>query len=218
MRKYYLIFYIAFFMCEISAQEKFDCHNINRRIVLSKYYSLKHLGADYITPTGAEVVPMLLTEIFDDGDVRQVCIDAAYKNYQIGNENQYRWYKEYIQNISEDDFYRNYDYLMIFQELIFTLERTTNYKRQRKRSSYSYNSSNSSNVYYAGIYRVLANKNNFVYFYRTPNLNDRKNAYFTSSELVEVKAVQNGFGYVEFVNNRNQKSTGWIRLSEMKKQ
>jgi len=66
-------------------------------------------------------------------------------------------------------------------------------------------------------YKVIASNNNPVYFYRTPNLNDRKKAKFTTSEFVNVSTIENGFAYIEFYNTSNQKSTGWIRLSDMQK-
>lgn len=114
-------------------QTKFDCNSISNSDVLNRYYSLKHLGADYKFPTGEEVIPVMLTKVFNDNaTVRQLCIDAWYRSdRRIGQNNLYSWYKNNVKNISESDFNRNYDYLMIYQEIISTLERNTNYKRRR---------------------------------------------------------------------------------------
>lgn len=66
-----------------------------------------------------------------------------------------------------------------------------------------------------GYYFVNASANNPVYFYSLPNKNKRKNSRFTSYEKVHVSDISNEFGFVEFVNTENDKSKGWILLSEM---
>jgi hypothetical protein len=66
-----------------------------------------------------------------------------------------------------------------------------------------------------GYYYVNASNDKLVYFYRTPNENDRKNAYFNSKDRVYVISTENGFGYVEFENSRGQKSKGWIKFTDL---
>lgn len=113
-------------------QMKFDCYNISRTQVLNKYYDLKHFGIDYKFPKGGEVIPVMLEKVFNDAEVGQLCINAAYRsNKIIGINNLYPWYKQNVKNISENDFNRNYDYLMIYEEIILSLEKTINYKRRR---------------------------------------------------------------------------------------
>lgn len=64
-------------------------------------------------------------------------------------------------------------------------------------------------------YFVDASPNYPVYFYSTPNKNDRKNSKFTSFEKVYVTEKTDDFGFVEFTNSNNQTSKGWVLLSKM---
>jgi hypothetical protein len=64
-------------------------------------------------------------------------------------------------------------------------------------------------------YFVNASNDEFIYFYETPNLNDRKNSYFNTKEKVFVGTLENGFGYVEFTNSEGESSKGWIRLNDL---
>ena len=66
-----------------------------------------------------------------------------------------------------------------------------------------------------GTYIVNANNNNLVHFHTEPDIHTERNAYFNSRDTVYVSEIQNNFGYVEFENDRHQKSKGWIRLEEM---
>lgn len=74
----------------------------------------------------------------------------------------------------------------------------------------NYQSESSGSYYY-----VDASPNYPVYFYSTPNKNDRKNSKFTSFEKVYVTEKTEDFGFVEFTNSNNQTSKGWILLSKM---
>lgn len=67
-----------------------------------------------------------------------------------------------------------------------------------------------------GKYIINADENNLVHFHTEPDINTERNAYFNSRDTVYVSEIQNNFGYVEYVNNRNQKSKGWIKLENMK--
>lgn len=69
--------------------------------------------------------------------------------------------------------------------------------------------------YESDYYYVNASKYNYVYFHNTPDVKTRRNAHFDSRELVFVQKIQNGFGYVEFTNDRGQTSKGWIRISDL---
>lgn len=67
----------------------------------------------------------------------------------------------------------------------------------------------------SGNYIVNANENHLVYFYETPDLSTKKKAYFSTEDKVYISEFKNGFGFVEFVNSRGQKSVGWLQLSEI---
>jgi hypothetical protein len=54
-----------------------------------------------------------------------------------------------------------------------------------------------------------------IYFYNYPILSSEKNTYFESKEKVHVSKIENGFGYVEFVNNSDQKITGWVEMKDL---
>ena len=64
-------------------------------------------------------------------------------------------------------------------------------------------------------YFVDASPNYPVYFYNSPNKLDRKSARFTTFEKVFVSKTSGDFGFVEFTNSANKKSTGWVLLSQM---
>lgn len=64
-------------------------------------------------------------------------------------------------------------------------------------------------------YLVNATDDNKVYFYETPHLTEKKAAYFNSRTVVYVQQIEFGFGYVEFTNDRGQKSKGWLWLQEL---
>ena len=67
----------------------------------------------------------------------------------------------------------------------------------------------------AGYYFINATNDNLVYFYTSPNEIDKKQSYFNSREQVYVSSIENGFGYIEFTNNKGQTSKGWIRLQDL---
>ncbi len=64
-------------------------------------------------------------------------------------------------------------------------------------------------------YIVFGSADNKVYFHNSPDPSTIRNAYFSSKEYVFVQEVKDGFGYVEFVNKREQYSAGWIKMSEL---
>jgi hypothetical protein len=75
--------------------------------------------------------------------------------------------------------------------------------------------STTSDILIPGYYYVNANDEYYVYFYASPNLNDRKQSYFNSKDQVYISAIENGFGYLEFTNSRGQTSKGWILLTDL---
>ena len=66
-----------------------------------------------------------------------------------------------------------------------------------------------------GTYIINADNNNLVHFHTEPDINTERNAYFNSRDTVYVSQIVNNFGYVEFENDRHQKSKGWIKLEDM---
>ncbi|EKT4550785.1 SHOCT domain-containing protein [Flavobacterium psychrophilum] len=66
-----------------------------------------------------------------------------------------------------------------------------------------------------GTYIINADENNLVHFHTEPDINTERNAYFNSRDTVYVSEIQNNFGYIEYENDRNQKSKGWIKLENM---
>jgi len=96
---------------------------------------------------------------------------------------------------------------------LIDLSKEANVLNNEKENDQASNVFNEINI--IGQYYVKATNDNLVYFYRTPNVNDRKNAYFNSNDLVNVTSIENGFGYVEFTNSRGQTSKGWIRLIDL---
>ncbi len=66
-----------------------------------------------------------------------------------------------------------------------------------------------------GTYIVIADENNLVHFHTEPDISTERNAYFSITDTVYVSEIQNNFGYIEYVNDKNQKSKGWIKLENM---
>ncbi|EMY3554921.1 SHOCT domain-containing protein [Flavobacterium psychrophilum] len=66
-----------------------------------------------------------------------------------------------------------------------------------------------------GTYIINADEKNLVHFHTEPDINTERNAYFNSRDTVYVSEIQNNFGYIEYENDRNQKSKGWIKLENM---
>lgn len=210
------IIVFAFVFINVFFNAQFSDCNISTNELKYNYYQLKNLGIDYKFPKGQEVVPNIVDIIGANG-LKQLCIDAAYLNNQVGTENQFIYYKNNIKNISRESFFENYQYLMLFDEIVKSVEKTTSFRRPVK-NEYSKESntySNSKNFYSGREYRVNANKNHKVYFYSRPDLNFRKKSNFTTSEYVFIKALDNGFADVDFTNSRGQKSSGWIKTSDL---
>ena len=60
---------------------------------------------------------------------------------------------------------------------------------------------------------VIVNK---TYFHSQPDPSTQQKAYLVSGDTGSLTNVRNGFGYIEFYNSNNGKSTnGWIRLTDL---
>lgn len=82
--------------------------------------------------------------------------------------------------------------------------------------SFANNTSSDNGGHFVGDYFfVNASDYNKVYFHNSPDPSTRRNAYFSTYEEVYVSEVRNGFGYVEFTNDRGQTSKGWVRMSDL---
>lgn len=66
-----------------------------------------------------------------------------------------------------------------------------------------------------GTYIINSDNNNLVHFFTEPDIETKRESYFSTSDTVYVSEIQNGFGYIEHENDRNQKSKGWIKLEDM---
>lgn len=63
-----------------------------------------------------------------------------------------------------------------------------------------------------GQYIVSSSK---AYFNDTPDGTDRRSAYLVNGDIVNVQSVKNGFGYVQFTNEKGITSIGWIKMTEL---
>ncbi|SHG53884.1 hypothetical protein SAMN05444372_10713 [Flavobacterium micromati] len=66
-----------------------------------------------------------------------------------------------------------------------------------------------------GNYIVQADNSTLVHFFEEPEINTEKKAYFSTNDTVYVTQIENGFGYVRFLNSKGQKSIGWLPLEKM---
>lgn len=107
----------------VFSQEKFDCNNLSKTDYLNKYRELRSYGLDKITlKDGTEVLPLVITKVYDENSLRQVCINAAYDDHKFGTENSYILYRNNIYNLSRETFMKNSDYFQIFLEMIANLK------------------------------------------------------------------------------------------------
>ena len=105
------------------SQEKFDCNNLSKTDYLNKYRELKGYGLDKITlKDGREILPLVISQVYDENSLRQVCINAAYADHRYGTEAHYEMYRKNIYNISRETFLKNSDYFQIFLEMITNLK------------------------------------------------------------------------------------------------
>ncbi|AZA80828.1 hypothetical protein C1637_11545 [Chryseobacterium lactis] len=122
---------LLFMGITVFSQEKFDCNNLSKTDYLNKYYQLRNYGLNYKFKDGTEVIPVLISKIFDENNLRQICIDTAYQDHKFGTENSYKLFRDNIQNISREVFMNDYDYFQIFLKMITHLESNSNYIRTR---------------------------------------------------------------------------------------
>lgn len=122
---------VLFTSITVFSQEKFDCNNLSKTDYLNKYYQLRDYGLKYKFKNGTEVIPVLISKIFDENSLRQICIDTAYQDHKFGTKISYKLYSDNIQNISREVFMNDYDYFQIFLKMIAHLESNSNYIRMR---------------------------------------------------------------------------------------
>ncbi len=114
---------LLFTSITIFSQEKFDCNNLSKTDYLNKYRELRSYGLDKITlKDGREVLPLVISQVYNENSLRQVCINAAYADHKFGTESHYQMYRQNIYNISRETFMKNSDYLEIFLEMITQLK------------------------------------------------------------------------------------------------
>ncbi|HCM33814.1 hypothetical protein [Chryseobacterium sp.] len=114
---------LLFTSITVFSQEKFDCNNLSKTDYLNNYRELRSYGLDKITlKDGREVLPLVISQVYDENSLRQVCINAAYADHKYGTESHYEMYRQNIYNISRETFMKNSDYLEIFLEMITQLK------------------------------------------------------------------------------------------------
>lgn len=114
---------LLFTSITVFSQEKFDCNNLSKTDYLNKYQELKSYGLDKITlKDSREVLPLVISKVYNENSLRQVCINAAYADHKYGTESYYEMYRQNIYNISRETFMKNSDYFEIFLEMITQLK------------------------------------------------------------------------------------------------
>lgn len=114
---------LLFTSITVFSQEKFDCNNLSKTDYLNKYRELRSYGLEKITlKDGREVLPLVISQFYNENSLRQVCINAAYADHKYGTEAHYEMYRKNIYNISRETFMRNSDYFQIFLEMITLLK------------------------------------------------------------------------------------------------
>ncbi len=120
------------------------------------------------------------------------------------NKNYYDYHEEIYE---EESFISKYRLFIILATICLLIFGYYYYKKNK-----TINSNSQSTI---GTYIINSDNNNLVHFYTKPNIETQRKSYFSTRDTVYVSEIQNGFGYIEFKNDRNQKSKGWIRLNDM---
>lgn len=68
-----------------------------------------------------------------------------------------------------------------------------------------------------GYYTVISSSIDTVYFHNNPDERFKRKGYLTGNESVFVQEIVNGFGYIDYTNDRGLKSKGWIKMSSLLK-
>ena len=55
-----------------------------------------------------------------------------------------------------------------------------------------------------------------VFFYDAPDENAINKKYLVEGDVCLIQKTQNGFGYTTFTNERGIKTTGWLKMNELK--
>lgn len=203
-------------------QFQFKLHNIRTDQI---YKEIKKCGciADLNSIEQSKIIDLIPEDIVN-GDFRILGVSPVI-NYtaQITDEG-----KVYVtvNNLEELQLHKKNVFAKVAYDLVKKmkdLEYTNNYKNSEyvsenysdNYSDVSTNNLGSNDDLSGGYYFVDASPNYPVYFYKTPNKSDRKKARFTTFEKIYVSKISGDFGYVEFTNSENKKSSGWILLSQM---
>jgi clan AA aspartic protease (TIGR02281 family) len=56
-----------------------------------------------------------------------------------------------------------------------------------------------------------------TYFYDLPDSNTKRTSYLINGDIVYIEKAKNGFGYIVFINNYGQTTSGWIKLYDLDK-
>ncbi|MEJ7626158.1 MAG: hypothetical protein WKF35_04805 [Ferruginibacter sp.] len=64
----------------------------------------------------------------------------------------------------------------------------------------------------SNIFNVTTSK---AYFYTQPDINYQKRAYLVYGESFQSSTTQNGFIFVDFINQNGKRTTGWIKLTDV---
>jgi hypothetical protein len=54
-----------------------------------------------------------------------------------------------------------------------------------------------------------------TYFHNEPYEETIRKAFLVEGDEIDVLEIRNGFGYVEFINIKEQKTIGWIKMSDL---
>jgi len=77
------------------------------------------------------------------------------------------------------------------------------------------NETTNEDIYEPGYYITNGNESHKVYFYNSPNSFSRRKAYINTQEDVLVQKIINGYGFIDFTNDKGQKSIGWLNMQDL---
>ena len=61
------------------------------------------------------------------------------------------------------------------------------------------------------VYSVISK----AFFYSSPDENTRRSTYLVEDDVVDIEEEENGFGYVEYTNEKGQVTKGWLKMSDL---
>ncbi len=180
-----------------------------------KYGYLNQSGEEIIKPTYEDGMLMVNKKVFVKDRNRWILIDDKGKDVlkkdfytvSVGNDlyNILDYVKEPLTAITAPQ--RKLDYESLIREALKKAQLASSVDTTQNQSSNTQTNNQSYSTY-----TIVSEK---AYFYSKADLNTRRNGYLIKNQQVQGCCNQNGFTYVQFTNDSNKTTEGWIKTEDL---